>query len=62
MSYDREMTPMNGAYTAGLLFGWASRLENIPFTTKEVVNEMKDFAELLAKRSGVTLFDKKVEN
>jgi len=45
---------MNGAYVAGLLMGWASRLEKSE-STKDVINDMNEFSKLLAKKSGVTI-------
>jgi len=49
---------MNGAYVSGLLMGWASRLGKKSESIKDVVNEMNEFSKFLAKRSGVTLFEK----
>lgn len=51
------LTPTEGAFVAGLIFGWASRLEN-PETLKYVIDDMNKFAKVLAIRSGVTLFEK----
>lgn len=52
------MSCMDGAYVAGLLMGWASRLEKNSKSTKDVINEMDEFSKFLAVRSGVTLFEK----
>ncbi len=54
---NKLLTPTNGAYVAGLIFGWASRLKN-PEALKDVINDMNKFAKVLAIRSGVTLFEK----
>ena len=51
------MTFTNTAYVAGLVLGWASRLENPEFV-KDVINDMNEFSKELAERSGVTLFEK----
>ncbi len=48
---------MNGAYIAGILIGWASRLEDSK-SVKDVINDMNKFSKVLAVRSGVTLFEK----
>jgi len=48
---------MNGAYVAGLIFGWTSRLEKSE-STKDVINDMNEFSKFLAIKSGVTLFEK----
>ena len=53
--------PTEGAFVAGLIFGWASRLEDNSASTKNVINDMKDFAKILAVRSGVTLVEEKIE-
>jgi len=50
------LTPTNGAYIAGLIFGWASRLKNNS-EAKDVINDMNEFAKVLAIRSGVTFFE-----
>jgi len=52
-----KLTFTNGAYVAGVLLGWASRLEN-PESVKNVINDMNEFSKELAERSGVTLFEK----
>ena len=51
------LTHSEGAFVAGLIFGWASRLED-NLEAKDVINDMNKFAKLLAIRSGVTLFEK----
>jgi len=52
------MSPINGAYVAGLMLGWASRLEMDHKSVKDVIKDMNEFSKLLAVRSGVTLFEK----
>ena len=51
------LTTVNGAYVAGLLIGWSSRLDKNSESTKDVINEMGEFSKFLAIRSGVTLFE-----
>lgn len=51
------LTPTEGAFVAGLIFGWASRLEENPESVKYVINDMNKFAKVLAIKSGVTLFE-----
>ncbi len=59
MSYNttHEITGINGAFIAGMILGWASRLEN-PESIKDVINDMNKFSKELAVKSGVTLWDK----
>ena len=52
------MSPIDGAYVAGLMLGWASRLEMDHKSVKDVIKDMNEFSKLLAVRSGVTLFEK----
>ena len=52
------MSPVEGAYVAGLMLGWVSRLENNSKSVKDVIDDMNEFSKLLAIRSGVTLFEK----
>ena len=53
---NKLLTHTEGAFVAGLIFGWASRLEDYS-KAKDVIDDMNKFAKVLAIRSGVTLFE-----
>ena len=55
------MYGLDGAYVAGLLMGWASRLESCDKSKKDVIDDMNEFSKFLAERSGVTLFKKNAD-
>ncbi len=54
----RDIIKAVWAYTAGMLDGWAARLEVAKYDERiQIYKDMREFAALLRKKGGVTIAD-----